>query len=204
MTSVVEIDEKSGLVFIEGVKEMEKVVENHAFLRLLGREGGVHIGLQGRVVALEKRPDGVFWSLDCAGDIWVMQRRAHFRARVPASSKSYCEMAFPDGQTLEIRLTDMSQGGAGGILPFPGEGLDFEELPLDAGTPISAGTLKLADGVEIAFSGRVANVRWASRDERRWCVVGIEFDRVNPELERLISRFIRSWEREQRRRERGY
>lgn len=202
VTSIVGIDEKACLVLIDRFQGQGKEPDSFEFLRLIGRGGGVYIGLQGHVVGMEEHSSGEVYRFDFGACIWVLQRRAHFRSRVPPSSNACCEIILPDGETIEFRVNDVSQGGVGGMLLI--EESDSDSAQLETGSPVLEGELKLPGEPEIRFSGRVAHLHQVVRGGRRWWVLGLRFDDLDAEFERLIARYVRSREREQRRRDRGF
>lgn len=201
VTAIVELDERTGVVHIDGFDGCCPESGDAPTFRLLGREGGVYVGLKGRALVTDGQKGGLY-RFDHGGHIWIMQRRAHFRAQMPPGASVFCEFILEDGQAFKMRLDDVSQGGIGGTLTM--QDFDSSIMPFEPGKPVTELRFTLPGETDIRCAGRIANVREVSRGSRRDWVIGVQFDGLSLPCERLISRYVRTRERVQRQRDRGY
>jgi hypothetical protein len=109
------------------------------------------------------------------GELLRLQRRRHFRARVPEHS---IIKFLPAGQLPPITMTvqDLSAGGIGLIWP------PLSELPAAAEGAAITGRLVLALDETIDVSGRIKTV--IKREQRT--LVGVEFDRLAQATEQSL------------------
>jgi len=169
--------------------------------RLIGRDGGLYVGLRGTIVDAVTWKGETAWRFDFGGQVWVLQRREHYRIGLPPSPATECRLTLSGGGTLVLRVTDISLGGLGGRLA---DDVSGEEARAIAGQKLDGIRFTLPGGEEIRCRGRIVNVRRAPREQGRHYLVGIQFAPLRFDQERIISAYIREREREIRRRERGY
>jgi|GEM_PF-3091377 len=169
--------------------------------RLIGRDGGVYVGLRGEVTEGVTWRGGAAWRFAYDGHLWVLQRRAYYRVELPPKPESICELTLPDGAVLKARMADISLGGLGGRLVRPPDSDD--ELP-SAGVTLDAIRFTLPGSREIRCKGRLVSLRRTRREQGGHYIVGVQFTRLGLGQEQTISTFIRQREREIRRRERGF
>ncbi len=183
--------------------------------RLIGRDRGVYIGLEGTIVGSTMWRGEAAWRFDYGGRLWLLQRRQYYRMELPPVSDTVCEIITlegaslqarmqditPEGVSLQARMQDISLGGAS--MRLQGDAADAANVPAP-GTRLEIIRFTLPGAKEVQCAGRIANVRQAAKVRGGHCLIGVQFDRLSIEQEKTILTYIRRREREIRRRERGY
>lgn len=163
-------------------------------LQVTGKLDGIDIRFQSKLARVDEKDGVVTCYLELPGLLEYRQRRMDFRAHIPLSQTLRVIIDDGEGNAIEGLLHDLSQGGAGILLPedqiLPGSGRAYEcaiELP---GEDWLFCTVELCHSRKSRFRGRL--------------LLGTRFQAQTPFQARLVGQCITSLEREQIRKRAAY
>lgn len=137
---------------------------------------------------LSKNPNGTY-RLEIAPQVFKLQRRQHFRLRIPMSYDAYFALTSLNGESslLKARIEDLSEGGCRLYLPHGRPELKSDDL--------IKGHFQMGNRASIPVTGVVRHIKYNSRPTESQ-LIGVQFQEMTPALENRLFSLVMELHRE--------